>query len=70
MTDEALLKLVEHDGSSDYAEDVGEFGGYVWFSVRGDVLTAEAKECTEDGDGEMVVTRRSWKLTPVPAEDG
>lgn len=68
MTDEALLKLVEHDGSSDYAENVGEFGGYLWYCVQGDILTVEAKACPEEEGGELVVSRRSWRLTPVSTE--
>jgi hypothetical protein len=67
MTDEELLRLVVLDSSSDYREDVGEYGGYLRFSVEDGVLTVEAKACPEDEDGELVVTRRAWKLTPAEA---
>jgi hypothetical protein len=68
MTDEAILKLVQEDSSSDYNEGVGEFGGYVDGHVEKDVLTVTVRlytaEADDDPSGPIV---RKWKLTRVEA---
>lgn len=69
MTDEQLLSLVEEDSSSDFCEGLGEFGGYVSYSVQGDVLTVKAQACTDEEGDDLETTVRSWKLTPVPGQD-
>jgi hypothetical protein len=66
MTDEAILKLVQDDSSSDFSECVGEFGGYVDWHVEEGVLTVTVRpytaEADDDPSGPIV---RKWRLVPV-----
>jgi hypothetical protein len=65
MSAEDMLKLVE-DGSNDYVEDIGERGGYVSYSVEGDVLTVKVQAFTEgDDEDALETTERQWRLVPV-----
>lgn len=69
MSDEAMLRLVE-DGSNDYVEGIGERGGYVSYSVEGDMLTVKVQVFAGAGADdldELVTTERKWKLTRVEA---
>jgi hypothetical protein len=65
LNDEDLLKLVS-ELNSDYNEDVGEFGGYVTYSIDAGVLTVKAQMATDaDGQQPLEATERSWRLVPV-----
>jgi hypothetical protein len=73
MSAEDMLRLVE-DGSNDYVEGIGGRGGYVSYSVEGDVLTVKVQAFTGDGEDldekdldKLETTERKWRL--VPAED-
>ena len=69
MSDEKVMALVNHDGSSDSDEGVGEFGGYVSYYVQGDVLTVRAEARTDEGEAPMEVTSKSWRLVPLDPGD-
>jgi hypothetical protein len=66
MTDEEILALVQEDASSDYNEGVGEFGGYVDWSVVHGILTVTVRAYTAQADddpaGPLV---RQWRLVRV-----
>jgi hypothetical protein len=67
LSDEELLALVR-ELSSDYNEDIGEFGGYVTYSIDGDVLTVKAQMAIDaDGQQPLEATERSWQIVPAPA---
>jgi hypothetical protein len=69
MSDEDILKLVQEDGSSDYNEGVGEFGGYVDWNVRDGILTVTVRAYTAEADddpaGPLV---RQWRLVPFTTD--
>jgi hypothetical protein len=66
MTDEEMLRLVQEDSSSDYNEGVGEFGGYVDWSVSDGILTVTVRAYTSEMlDQPAGPLTRRWRLVPV-----
>lgn len=69
MTDEAILKLVQEDSSSDYNEGVGEFGGYVDWNIKDGILTVTVRAYTAEADDDPAgPLMRQWRLVPFTTD--
>jgi hypothetical protein len=73
MSAEDMLKLVADDSSSDFSEGVGEHGGYVSYSISGNVLSVKAQAYAhsfeENESPALITTERQWKIVPIDAPE-